>query len=225
MSTTVNASNNSSETAKSLGLKIISVVGLTLFAGFYTNSWQRSLAEYAQQQEAETTVATSTTDIAPTVANTSTSKSTTVIPSTSAVSPVVDTTQSVSAVNTVPAETTPIETEVTMAAVPETQVTPKTITDSNTLEKLSSILYNQLDKAWQQYPTFSENLVYRVTMNSAGMVAKYEHINKAASEYIGETPLAKLTNSSSTNANKPTAEFLVLLTPNGVLQVNQWLTK
>ncbi|MGB3509247.1 MAG: hypothetical protein WBA93_08400 [Microcoleaceae cyanobacterium] len=223
MSTTVNASNKSSETAKSLGLKIISVIGLTLFAGFYTNSWQRSLAEYAQQQETETTVATSTVNSAETVANTSTSKST-VIPSTSAISPVVDTTQS--AVNTVATETAPIETEVTMA-VPETQITPK-ITDSNTLEKLSSVLYNQLDKAWQEYPTFSENLVYRVTMNSAGMVAKYEHINQAASEYIAETPLVKLTNSSTTNveyANKPTAEFLVLLTPNGVLQVNQWLTK
>ncbi len=219
MSTTVNSSNNSSETAKSLGLKIISVIGLTLFTGFYANSWQRSLREYAQQQ-AETTVATSTTDTAPIVANTSTSKST-VIASTSGVSPVVDTTQSVSSVNTVPAETAPIETEVTMA-VPETQAAPK-ITNSNTLEKLSSVLYNQIDKAWQQYPTFSENLAYRVTMNSAGMIAKYEHINKAASEYIAETPLAKLTNSSTIDANKPTAEFLVLLTPNGVLQVNQWV--
>ncbi|NET45118.1 hypothetical protein [Okeania sp. SIO2B3] len=245
MSTTINTSNNSSETAKSLGLKILSVVGLTLFAGFYTNSWQRSLAEYAQQQEQEaeeTIVATSTTDTAPIVASAPTSKPTiapstvatsttntapivastskpTIAPSTSVVSSAVDTTESVSAVNTVPVA----ETQVTMA-VPETQAAPK-ITDSNTLEKLNSMLYNQIDQAWKQYPTFSENLAYRVTMNSAGMVAKYEHINKAASEYIGETPLAKLTNSSILDDNKPTAEYLVLLTPNGVLQVNQWLTK
>lgn len=213
MSTTVNASNNSSETAKSLGLKIISVIGLTLFTGFYINSWQGSLAEYAQQQQA-TTVATSTTDTAPTVANTSNS----------VVSPVVDTTKSVSAVNTMSEATT--VTEETMT-VPETQAATQ-ITDSNTLDKLSSLLYNQIDKTWQQYPTFSENLVYRVTMNSAGEVAKYEQINKAASKYIAETPLPKLINSSTINTedvSKPTAEFLVLLTPNGVLQVNQWLAK
>ncbi|NEO56433.1 MAG: hypothetical protein F6K54_27120 [Okeania sp. SIO3B5] len=223
MSTTVNTSNNSPETAKSLGIKILSVVGLTLFAGFYVNNWQGSLAEYAQQQEqeqeAETVVATSTTDTAPIAVNISTSETTTA-PSTSVVSSAVDTTESVSAVNTV---ATMPETEVTLA-VPETQAAPK-ITDSNTLDKLNSMLYNQIDKAWQQYPTFSENLAYRVTVNSAGMVANYEHINKAASDYIGETPLAKLTNSSTTDTNKPTAEYLVLLTPNGVLQVNPWLTK
>lgn len=221
MSTTVNTSNNSPETAKSLGLKILSVVGLTLFAGFYTNSWQRSLAEYAQQQEQEaeeTIVATSTTNSAPTiVASVPTSQPTTA-PSTAVVSSAVNTTESVSAVNTVPAET-----EVTLT-VPETKAAPK-ITDSNTLEKLNSMLYNQIDQAWKQYPTFSENLAYRVTVNSAGMVAKCEHLNKAASDYIGETPLAKLTNSSTVDANKPTAEYLVLLTPNGVLQVNQWVTK
>ncbi|NES72022.1 MAG: hypothetical protein F6K24_45920 [Okeania sp. SIO2D1] len=226
MSTTINTSNNSPETAKSLGLKILSVVGLTLFAGSYVNSWQSSLAEYAQQQEQEaeeTIVATSTTDTPTIIASAPTSKPTTA-PSTAVVSSAVNTTESVSAVNTVPAETAPAETQVTMAAVPETQTAPK-ITDSNTLEKLNSMLYNQIDKAWQQYPTFSENLAYRVTMNSAGMVAKYEHINKAASEYIGETPLAKLTNSSIIDDNKPTAEYLVLLTPNGVLQVNQWVIK
>ncbi|NEQ77400.1 MAG: hypothetical protein F6K23_32945 [Okeania sp. SIO2C9] len=227
MSTTVNTSNNSPETAKSLGMKILSVVGLTLFAGFYVNSWQRSLAEYAQQQEQEaeeTIVATSTTDTPTIIASAPTSKPTTA-PSTAVVSSAVNTTESVSAVNTVPvAETAPIQTEVTLA-VPETKAAPKVITDSNTLEKLNSMLYNQIDQAWKQYPTFSENLAYRVTVNSAGMVAKCEHINKAASDYIGETPLAKLTNSSTVDANKPTAEYLVLLTPNGVLQVNQWVTK
>lgn len=227
MSTTVNTSNNSPETAKSLGLKIISVVGLTLFAGFYVNAWQRSLAEYAQQQEQEeeTVVATSTTNTAPIVANTSTSSEPTVAPSASVVSSAVGTTESVSAVNTVAAtETASTETEVTLT-VPETQAAPKVITDSSTLEKLNSMLYNQIDQAWQQYPTFSENLAYRVTMDSAGMVAKYENINKAASDYVGETPLAKLTNSSTADANKPTAEYLVLLTPSGTLQVNQWVTK
>ncbi|MDJ0554379.1 MAG: hypothetical protein QNJ68_08075 [Microcoleaceae cyanobacterium MO_207.B10] len=207
MSTTINTSTNNSETAKSLGIKIISVVGLTLFTSFYFNSWQNSLEKYAQQQ-AETNVATSTTDMTPTVANISTSESNTVMPSTAEVSPVVDTPQSVSTA-----------TEVTLA-VPETQAAAKII-DSNVIDKLTSMLYNQIDKNWQQYPTFSENLVYRVTVNSAGNVTKYQHINKAASEYISETPLPKLTNNQA-DTNKPTAEFLVVLSPDGVLQVNHW---
>lgn len=224
MSATINTSN---ATAKSLGLKILSVVGLTIFTGFYVNSWQRSLAEYAQQQQAETTVATSAANTSQTVATTSTSEPT-VIPSTAEVSPVVDTTNSVSAVNTVSQETTtPVVTEVSMSTQ-ETPAAAETISDSNTLNKLSSTLYNQIDKTWQQQPTFSENLVYRVTINSEGNVAKYEHINQAASEYIAETPLPKLTNSSTTkleDATKETAEFLVVLAPDGVLQVSQWVAK
>ncbi|MGK7918638.1 MAG: hypothetical protein AB4080_01335 [Trichodesmium sp.] len=187
----VNASENSSETAKSLGLKIISVVGLTLFTGFYVNSWQRSLAEYDQQQT-ETTVTTSQ------------------------VAPIADTTQTVSE------ETAPIKTEMSIV-VPETEAAPK-ITDSNTLDKLNSMLYNQINQTWKQYPTFSENLVYQVTMTSAGTIAKYAHINQAASEYIGETPLPQLINNQE-NTQKSTAEFLVVLTPSGVLQVNQWTAK
>ena len=102
------------------------------------------------------------------------------------------------------------------------------ITDANTLEKLTSVLYNLIDTNWRQYPTFSENLVYRVTMNSAENVAEYQHINKAASKYIKETPLAKLANLSTTapeGASKSTAEFLVILTPDGVLQVDQWVAE
>ncbi|MEM1168346.1 MAG: hypothetical protein AAGJ08_04510 [Cyanobacteria bacterium P01_H01_bin.35] len=213
MSTTINPSDTTSETAKSLGLKIISVIGLTLFTGFYVNSWQRSLAEYAQQQQAETTVATSASE-------------STVTSSTTTETSEVDTTESISTMNTVSEGTAPVVTQETMT-VPETQTIPK-ITDSDTLDKLTSVLYNQIDTNWKQYPTFSENLVYRVTMNSAGNIAEYQHINQAASKYIAETPLPKLTNSSNTDVeddSKPTAEFLVVLTPNGVLQVNQWMAE
>jgi hypothetical protein len=179
---------------------------LTLFTGFYVNSWQRSLAEYAQKQQAETNVSSSTTTIR------ETSK--------------VDDTQPVSTINRASEETVPVVTEVTMT-VAETPTGAK-ITDANTLEKLTSVLYNLIDTNWRQYPTFSENLVYRVTMNSAENVAEYQHINKAASKYIKETPLAKLANLSTTapeGASKSTAEFLVILTPDGVLQVDQWVAE
>jgi len=213
MSTTTNPSETASETAKSLGLKIISVIGLILFTGFYVNSWQRSLAEYAQKQQAETT-ATSTSE------STVTSSTNTIRTSE------VDTTQSRSTINTVSEETGPVTTEVTMT-VPKTPAVEK-ITDSNTLDKLTSVLYNQIDANWRQYPTFSENLVYQVTMNSAGDIAEYQQVNKAASKYIAETPLAKLTNISTTDvedASKPTAKFLVIFSADGVIQVNQWLAE
>mgnify|MGYP003337901535 FL=1 len=63
MSTIINSSDTASETRRTQGLKIISVILLTLFTGFYVNSWQRSLAEYAQKQQAETNVSSSTTTI------------------------------------------------------------------------------------------------------------------------------------------------------------------
>ena len=207
MSTIINSSDTASETRRTQGLKIISVILLTLFTGFYVNSWQRSLAEYAQKQQAETNVSSSTT---------------TTIRETSK----VDDTQPVSTINRASEETVPVVTEVTMT-VAETPTGAK-ITDANTLEKLTSVLYNLIDTNWRQYPTFSENLVYRVTMNSAENVAEYQHINKAASKYIKETPLAKLANLSTTapeGASKSTAEFLVILTPDGVLQVDQWVAE
>ncbi|MDE5081758.1 MAG: hypothetical protein O4859_10875 [Trichodesmium sp. St18_bin1] len=206
MSTIINSSDTASETRRTQGLKIISVILLTLFTGFYVNSWQRSLAEYAQKQQAETSVSSSTTTIR------ETSK--------------VDDTQPVSTINRASEETVPVVTEVTMT-VAETPTGAK-ITDANTLEKLTSVLYNLIDTNWRQYPTFSENLVYRVTMNSSENVAEYQHINKAASKYIKETPLAKLANLSTTapeGASKSTAEFLVILTPDGVLQVDQWVAE
>ncbi|MDE5074621.1 MAG: hypothetical protein O4749_00595 [Trichodesmium sp. St5_bin2_1] len=206
MSTIINSSDTASETRRTQGLKIISVILLTLFTGFYVNSWQRSLAEYAQKQQAETNVSSSTTTIR------ETSK--------------VDDTQPVSTINRASEETVPVVTEVTMT-VAETPTGAK-ITDANTLEKLTSVLYNLIDTNWRQYPTFSENLVYRVTINSAENVAEYQHINKAASKYIKETPLAKLANLSTTapeGASKSTAEFLVILTPDGVLQVDQWVAE
>lgn len=206
MSTIINSSDTASETRRTQGLKIISVILLTLFTGFYVNSWQRSLAEYAQKQQAETNVSSSTTTIR------ETSK--------------VDDTQPVSTINRASEETVPVVTEVIMT-VAETPTGAK-ITDANTLEKLTSVLYNLIDTNWRQYPTFSENLVYRVTMNSAENVAEYQHINKAASKYIKETPLAKLANLSTTapeGASKSTAEFLVILTPDGVLQVDQWVAE
>ena len=206
MSTIINSSDTASETRRTQGLKIISVILLTLFTGFYVNSWQRSLAEYAQKQQAETNVSSSTTTIR------ETSK--------------VDDTQPVSTINRASEETVPVVTEVTMT-VAETPTGAK-ITDANTLEKLTSVLYNLIDTNGRQYPTFSENLVYRVTMNSSENVAEYQHINKAASKYIKETPLAKLANLSTTapeGASKSTAEFLVILTPDGVLQVDQWVAE
>ena len=206
MSTIINSSDTASETRRTQGLKIISVILLTLFTGFYVNSWQRSLAEYAQKQQAETNVSSSTTTIR------ETSK--------------VDDTQPVSTINRASEETVPVVTEVTMT-VAETPTGAK-LTDANTLEKLTSVLYNLIDTNWRKYPTFSENLVYRVTMNSTENVAEYQHINKAASKYIKETPLAKLANLSTTapeGASKSTAEFLVILTPDGLLQVEQWVAE
>lgn len=118
-----------------------------------------------------------------------------------------------------------VETIVTaVEIVPETVETPTVaatvtpITDPNAIAQLTAQLYTQIDQNWQQYPTFTENLVYQVSVNQTGAIAQYKTINPAAAKYINQTPIPQL--SQATTPDQPQAEFLVVIAPSGSLQVN-----
>lgn len=198
MTTTQIANTNNS---KSLALKLISVVGLTMFTGFYVNSWQRSLNNYyAEQKQKETQVASATLPI--------TKAETTSVAMASVEKP----------------QDTAVVTEVNNA--PEAVAIAPEITDTTTINNLKGKLYQEIDATWRQVPSFTENLVYKVEVTKEGAIAEYEHINKAALDYIQETPLPNLSGSEQAEiGTKPTAEFLVVLTPTGLLQVTPWLGK
>lgn len=203
MTTTQMTDKNNS---KSLAIKLISVVGLTIFTGFYASSWQRSLTKHYAEQEQQEQQKTKVAMAMPTATQE----------------------QETSSVAMATAEETAAVTEVN--SVPEVvEIAPKIapeITDTTTINSLNGELYQKIDATWQQIPSFSENLVYKVKVTKEGAIAQYQHINKAASDYIQETPLPNLSNFAREEmSSTPTAEFLVVLAPTGVLQVSPWVAE
>ena len=198
MTTTQMTNNNS----KSVAIKLLSVVGLTIFTGFYVNSWQLSLNNYyAEKEQQEAQVASATPAIS--------QEEETLV----AMAEVEETTKTV-------VETTEVK------SAPEQVEMVREITDATTIKSLNGQLYQKIDTTWRQIPSFSENLVYKVKVTKEGAIAQYQHINKAALDYIQETPLPNLRGSAQEEIGAmPTAEFLVVLAPTGILQVSPWVGK
>ncbi len=197
--TTTQITNNNS---KSVAIKLLSVVVLTIFTGFYVNSWQRSLDNYySEKEQQETQVASATTPVI--------QEQETLV----AMAAVEETTKTV-------VETTEVKT-----GPEQVEIAPE-ITDATTIKSLNGQLYQKIDTTWRQIPSFTENLVYKVKVTKEGAIAQYQHINKAALDYIQETPLPNLSGSAKEEIGAmPTAEFLVVLAPTGVLQVSPWVGK
>ena len=102
------------------------------------------------------------------------------------------------------------------------------ITDVGVLENLNQEVYDQLIGNWSVDPTFERSLEYRVGVNSEGAIADYEPLNQSAFDYLSETPLPTLRQEASSEPSapaipqEPLAQFKVVFTPNGVLQVSPW---
>lgn len=97
------------------------------------------------------------------------------------------------------------------------------ITDRTQLQELSLKLYDRIDRSWQTSPTFTQNLVYRVSASLDGAIANFEPLNQPAQDFTQETPLPNLQKSSQTESNSgaaPAAKFTVVFAPSGVLEVN-----
>lgn len=198
MAATQVATNNS----KSVALKVLSVVGLAIFTGFYAQGWQRSLSKhYAEQEQKESVVASAAANVS---------------------QPKREEVDSV-------AIATPVETVPAATAVNATVEVAPEISDPVAIKKLTDEVYSKIDGTWRQIPSFSENLVYQVTVTKDGAIAKYQHINKAGMDYIQETPLPQLVNFADNSAKAvsqaPTANLLVVLAPTGKLQVSPWVAK
>lgn len=91
------------------------------------------------------------------------------------------------------------------------------ITDPSKLEELKLLLFAQIDENWKTFPTFQQNLVYRVKVNDQGTLSSFEATDRLAEDFINETPLPTLPKSDSTS--EPIAEFTVTFTPEGRLEV------
>lgn len=97
------------------------------------------------------------------------------------------------------------------------------ITDRAQLQELTLKVYDRINQGWQTSPTFTQNLVYRVSASLDGAIANFDPLNQPAKDFTQETPLPNLQKSSETESNSgavPAAQFTVVFAPSGVLEVN-----
>ena len=119
--------------------------------------------------------------------------------------------------STLPTQTSASDLETTVAAAPR-------ITDPSEIDALNQKLYKQVNGAWKKRPV-EQDLVYRVGVNSNGVIVGYKSVNAAANNAIEQTPLPNLLYNPAANraaTQEPIAQFRVVFTDNGVLQVSPW---
>ncbi|MEG3956821.1 nitrate ABC transporter ATP-binding protein [Microcoleus sp. herbarium2] len=96
------------------------------------------------------------------------------------------------------------------------------ISDQAELDAIGQQLYAQIDQNWSTAPTFTESLTYRVKVKENGDILQFDPTNKAAKDFVKETPLPILqTPAGATAGAEKTAEFQVTFSPTngGVLEV------
>ncbi|WP_228056974.1 hypothetical protein [Tychonema sp. LEGE 07203] len=96
------------------------------------------------------------------------------------------------------------------------------ITDRAKLDELALKVYDRIDRSWQTSPTFTQNLVYRISASQEGAIANFEPLNQPAKDYTQETPLPNLLKSAETSSSSttPVAKLTVVFAPAGTLEVN-----
>jgi len=96
------------------------------------------------------------------------------------------------------------------------------ISDQAELDAIGQQLYAQIYQNWSTTPTFTESLTYRVKVKENGDILQFDPTNKAAKDFVKETPLPILQTPAGTTASaEKTAEFQVTFSPTngGVLEV------
>jgi Domain of unknown function (DUF4335) len=134
---------------------------------------------------------------------------------------------------------TPIAATPTPTAVPTPGAAPATadlesllstvpeITDPSQLKSLNRQVYNVVNGSWNVNTRsgLPEDLVYRVGVAADGSIVGYKSINSKASDTVAKTPLPTLLYNPSARGpinNEPIAQFKVVFTREGVLQVSPW---
>lgn len=195
-------------------ITLAATVSIFLVGGVFHALADLSGAYKASPKVAETPAATANVS-APTTSSPSESATPT--------APTVETTATPSATSAA-ATPTPETTEPSASEPSTATPTAAAITEPAKLEELNKMLSEKIKQNWQQpTPTFTEELIYLVKVNSAGTIIGFEFGNEAASEYVKDTPLPDLVDSASApaaaDAKESLANFKVVFTPTGEVQV------
>jgi len=103
--------------------------------------------------------------------------------------------------------------------------TAPSVTDAATLRQLTMRLRNQLDQAWTKTPEFDSDLIYRVGVSENGDILGFKYVNQDSIAHVDETPLPDLRYNSvdpSAISREPIAQFRVVFTPRGAIEVSPW---
>jgi len=106
-----------------------------------------------------------------------------------------------------------------LTTTPATEEKPETISDPAKLSELKQKLFDSINQAWQTSPTFTEDLIYRVKVTPDGTLAAFEPTSSAAKDFVKETPLQSLVKSGGNVETVPVADFEVLFSPTGTLEI------
>ncbi len=99
------------------------------------------------------------------------------------------------------------------------------ITDPSQLRALNRQVYNQVHPAWTKRSGLQQDLIYRLGVAADGAIVGYKAVNKEANQGVGQTPLPNLLYNPANRApisNEPIAQFRIVFTTDGVLQVSPW---
>jgi hypothetical protein len=99
------------------------------------------------------------------------------------------------------------------------------ITDPSQLRALNRQVYNQINPTWTERSDVTQDLVYRLGVAADGAIVGYKAVNQGANEDIELTPLPNLLYNPANRSpisNEPIAQFKVVFTNKGVLEVSPW---
>lgn len=102
------------------------------------------------------------------------------------------------------------------------------ITDPTQLEALNKKLYDQLNTAWTTRATLDQDLSYQVVVSPQGAIVGYKSTDATANEQIDRTPLRSLLKPPLTTPSptpQAVAQYKVVFTKNGKLQITNWQSK
>ncbi|MFN6567064.1 DUF4335 domain-containing protein [Dendronalium sp. ChiSLP03b] len=119
---------------------------------------------------------------------------------------------------TAAAKPTVTDLEALLNTVPE-------ITDASQLRLLNRQVYNQINPAWTNRTALKQDLVYRLGVAADGAIVGYKAANKDANQGIELTPLPNLLYNPASRpsvSNEPIAQFKIVFTNQGVLEVSPW---
>ncbi|MFB2770547.1 DUF4335 domain-containing protein [Pelatocladus sp. BLCC-F211] len=108
--------------------------------------------------------------------------------------------------------------EALLTSVPE-------ITDASQLRALNRQVYNQIHPNWKNRQGLKEDLVFRVGVAADGAIVGYKAVNPEANQAVNQTPLPNLIYNPAVRppiTNEPIAQYRVVFTRDGVLQVSPW---